>query len=143
MKSIYLIIALAGLAACSKSSDKDKNSTFPQEGVWVETSLQHDTINFDINRAIWSWPASESESIFDFRSRSFVDPAINPDYPFNLSSYYRYKITVDSIQILSVYSSSSVFRSYAVKYEDATHFTIGRFYARNALPLTVRFTRIR
>lgn len=131
MKNACLVLCLVAVASCSKKNE----NTEVLSGVWVESSLRHDTIRFDAE----NW--SDNERIFDFRSKPFVESVGSSD-TVRLSNMYRFKLTTDSVSMIYLYSSSMLYHNFAFTMKTPTQFTIGRFYNRKSLPVQLEFVRI-
>jgi len=117
-KLLLFILPLFIITACKKETTSDS-----LEGLWIETTLRLDTIDFD-GGSFGSTPA------FDLRSQPY-------------RSLYNYSLRTDSIRLRSFFSSYSRFYSYFFRREDSRRFTIGNFYNRPGLPTRIRFERIR
>jgi hypothetical protein len=139
MRYVFLFL-VAGLCliACKKDNDIDTSKRL--SGVWVETTLRFDTMDFSYMDLI---DRTGDGLLVVFRSKPYTDVTINPDYPVNHSSWYDYYFKDDKIFMRSTLSSSSLFGDYDFMMQsDQKAFTIKRFYGRKALPETIRFERL-
>ena len=139
-RSIFLIICATLICAgCSK--DKKPKQVF--YGVWVETTLRLDTLDFEF-ATLNGW--SGEHSAFNFSTNTYLDTLLNPFHPVNHSDIYEYffNTTIDEINMKGMLSSSSTFLQHQFNVAtDKRSFTIEKFYARRSLPATVEFVRIR
>jgi len=118
-KLLLFLIPLFAISACKKETASEN-----LVGLWIETTMRLDTIDFDNGRLYSSTPS------FDFRSQPY-------------RSLYNYSLQTDSIRLRSIFSSYSGFYSYFYRREESRRFTIDNFYNRPGLPARIRFERIR
>jgi hypothetical protein len=123
MRKLLLCLSLA---FCAFSCKKDETTPEDLSGVWVETSQEIDTMDFEGPILFNNHPT------FDLRSQVRT---------FN--SLYNYRIDRDSIRLRSVASSFSGYYAYSYRRENATTFSVRNFFGRPTLPPTIRFRRIR
>jgi hypothetical protein len=134
---IILILIVGCLISCKKD---DKKTSKRLSGIWVETSLRVDTLDFNYMDLI---DKSSDNSLVVFKSRPYTDVSINPDYPVNHSSWFDYYFKQNKIFMRSMLSSSSFFGEYDFLMEpNQQMFSIKRFYGRKSLPETIRFERL-
>jgi len=119
-KFLLFIFPLFVITACKKETTSDN-----LQGLWIETTLRLDTIDFE-NLAF----STSDPPTFDFRSQPY-------------RSLYNYSLRTDSILLRSFFSSYSGFYSYYFRREDARRFMIANFYNRPGLPARIRFERLR
>lgn len=141
MKTLLFALSLLSLTASCK---KNKGSnTSGLQGVWVETTLRLDTLDFEINNLIDN---SSGYAAVNFKTNTYNDTVLNPNYPVNHSSFYHYYL--DSRQTVmnlkSAYSSYSGFFTYKFALQaNGKQFSIDKFYLRRSLPSTIEFIRIK
>lgn len=147
MKPLLLFTLLALVIACKKDAEKsglfsDVSSSY---GVWVEKSLQLDTLDFDATPKFETNFANSSSVML--RSKAYLDTTISTDYLVNHSAIYNYYFADTSrhtIYLRSMLSSSSTYGKYSfIVHDDRKSFTIQRFYGRNSLPDMIEFVRIK
>ncbi|MCX6301716.1 MAG: hypothetical protein NTW82_06005 [Bacteroidia bacterium] len=119
VKFIVLLIFVCFLTNCEKKDDFPDPGTLPKglTGTWVETSTKTDTISFH----------SDSISGYFCLSRGF---AMTNGYwlPKIGSDAYWYKITEDSISVISGLSSSREGGTYHFKFDEPNlTINIGKF----------------
>lgn len=146
MKSLLLFTLLALAIACKKDG-KEANffaDSKSSRGIWVEKSLRLDTLDFDSGPKLEAIYANSSSVVF--KSKAYIDTAVNPDYLINHSAIYSYYFadtSVNTIYMRSMLSSSSFYTKYSfVVSADRKSFTIQRFYGRNTLPGLIEFERV-
>jgi hypothetical protein len=140
MKPI-IVLALLLFAGYSCKKEMQKSEIF--SGVWVESSLRLDTLDFESANLIDY--AGENDPVF-FQTNTYSDPVLNPSFPVNHSSLYDYYFNkgMDRIYLRSFLSSSSAHNSYRIQLsDDQKRFTAEKFYPRRALPDVIEFVRIR
>jgi hypothetical protein len=134
---IILVLIVGCLISCKKD---DKETSKRLSGIWVETSLRVDTLDFNYMDLI---DKSSDNLLVVFKSRPYTDVSINPDYPVNHSSWFDYYFKQNKIFMRSMLSSSSFFEEYDFLMEpNQQMFSIKRFYGRKSLPETIRFERL-
>ncbi len=113
------------------------------EGVWVESSLRLDTLDFDYgNRVDWSGQGN----VLSFKTNIYTDTVINPNFPVSHSALYQYFFTNNKtkLNLRNFYSSSTGYGEYTFTLSpDLKKFTVDKFYNRRALPVVIEFVRIR
>jgi hypothetical protein len=122
-----------------------KKSTTPKafKGVWVETTLRLDTLDFEVNNLVDN---GSGYAIADFKTNTYIDTVLNPNYPVNHSSGYHYYFAADDnkIYLRSLFSSFNGFYEFAFSLlPNQQRFTINKFYLRRALPAVIEFVRIK
>lgn len=136
---ITFLFTILVFIACKKQNNN--NSAFA--GVWVETSLRLDTLDFDFgNKADWGG----QYPVVDFNTNIYTDTVLNPNFPVSHSTVYSYFFinNMSSIQMRSMLSSSSYFGEFNFSLSgDKRKFTIDKFYNRRALPAVIEFERIK
>jgi hypothetical protein len=139
MRLLFLTAFICFFVSCTKQ--KGKPIAF--QGVWVESSLRLDTLDFEYGTLI-DWGGENS--VVEFRTNTYVDTVLNPNYPVNHYSTYAYYFTNNKtkINLRSSYSSSTYFGEYTFTLSsDLKTFTIGKFYNRRILPTVIEFVRIK
>lgn len=134
------LLSLLLLAACNKQKDADT----PISGVWVETSLSLDTLDFDYNHLIDY--GGTYDGITSFRTNTYTDSVLNPVFPVNHSTLYEYYFEGNKniLRFSNLLSSDISFIPYRFRLSaDGTTFTIEKFYQRRQLPSTITFRKIR
>ena len=140
MRTFIFILALGFLLnSCSKQK-RNKQAFY---GVWVETTLRLDTLDFEFgNRVDWSG----DYSALQFSTNTYTDTVLNPYYPVNHSDTYEYFFnnTMSQINMRGSVSSSTNFGvlSFALS-GNKQRFSISKFYFRRSLPAVIEFVRIR
>lgn len=141
MKTLaYAMVLLIITASCNKKNEPTKDIL---EGVWVETTLRLDTLDFTINQFIDNGSGYKAA---DFKTNSYSDTVLNPNYPVNHSSQYNYFINQGNtaLNLRSFYSSFSGFQQYNFTINNSLNrFTVQKFYTRRSLPPAIEFERIR
>ena len=102
MKFLNLFVIVALICSCNRNATAP--ATTVSTGVWVETSLRLDTLDFD------SWTSLISSSSIPnihFRSQPFNDPAL-ASYTINLSNILSYHYKSSDTLSLRYYTSSSL-----------------------------------
>lgn len=139
MRLLFLTVFICFFVSCTKQ--KGKIMAF--QGVWVESSLRLDTLDFAYGTLI-DWGGDNS--VVEFRTNTYVDTVLNPNHPVNHYNTYDYYFTNNKtkINLRSSYSSSTYFGEYTfILSSDLKTFTIGKFYNRRILPTVIEFVRIR
>lgn len=146
---ILLLFLVVSAAACKKDKSDQAfnamNDSGPFAGVWVETSLGKDTINFNVAQS-WleqlPWRPPANAGVFIMGSDSYKDYDGSTNSPGGIYSYYR--SGSDSLQIYSYFTSSNKYEGFKFTIgEGQTTFKIGRFYKRPGLPDELTFSRKR
>lgn len=147
---ILLLFLVVSAAACKKGGDADQRFSAMKEdgpfvGVWVETSLGKDTINFNVAQS-WleqlPWQPPPNAGVFIMGSDSYKNNDGSVNSPGGVYSYYR--SGSDSLQIYSYFTSNSKYAGFKFTLgEGQTTFKIGRFYTRPGLPDELTFSRKR
>lgn len=136
---ITFLFTILVFVACKKQKDND--TAFA--GVWVETSLRLDTLDFDFgNRIDWGG----QYAVADFSTNIYIDTVLNRNFPVSHSTVYSYYFTngMRNIQMRSMLSSSTYFGEFKFSFSsDKRRFTIDKFYNRRALPAVIEFERIK
>jgi hypothetical protein len=139
MRLLFLILPVCFFVSCQKQ--KSKPVAF--QGVWVESSLRLDTLDFEYGNLIdWSGVGL----ILDFRTNIYVDTVLNPNFPVSHSGSYTYYFSNDKkiIYLRNFNSSSTYFGTFTFTLSaDLKRFIIDKFYNRRALPAVIEFVRIR
>jgi hypothetical protein len=140
MRLFYFAFSLLLVISCTK-----KSAIIPTalSGIWVETTLRLDTLDFEINNLIDN---NSGYTVANFSTNSYTDTVLNPNYPVNHSSIYNYYLNTDSSKIFMrcMLSSFSGFNQYNfIMQGSQQRFSIDKFYNRRALPATIEFLRIR
>lgn len=131
-----------GVLFCSCNKTKDRaGKTF--SGVWVETTLRKDTLDFEADKFI---DRNFGYAMVVLNSNTYTDTVLNPTYPVNHSTSYSYYFNepVNEIYMKDILSSNNRFPVY--NFTLATNklrFTIAKFYMRRQLPAIIEFERIR
>jgi hypothetical protein len=139
MKTLIAAALLLIMTSCKKNN----SSSNVFEGVWVESSLRFDTIDFEINNIIDN---GNGYRLINFKTNTYTDTVLNPTYPVNHSTHYDYYLNNQqkTINLRSYLSSYSGFYSYNFSMAtDAKSLTVDKFYLRRNHPATVQFVRIR
>lgn len=140
MRLLYFIFSLLLVASCLKKSTPIPTTL---SGVWVETTLRLDTLDFEVNTLIDN---SSGYAVANFNTNSYSDTILNPNYPVNHSSIYNYYLNATNSKIFmrSMLSSFGGFSQYNLNMQgNQQRFSIDKFYTRRALPATIEFLRIR
>jgi hypothetical protein len=141
MKTVlFAAVLFLMLTSCKKGSTGSANAL---EGIWVESTLRLDTLDFEINNLIDN---GNGYRLINFKTNTYTDIVLNPNYPVNHSSHYDYYLNNQqtTINLRSYLSSYGGFYSYAFSLSaDAKSLTVDKFYLRRNLPATIEFVRIR
>lgn len=140
MRFIILMFAFALMVgACKKST----NNKIPFEGVWVESSLRLDTLDFDYAKRLDY--GGEHTPLY-FSTNTYFDSVLNPVFPVFHTTEYSYYFNKDKSSIFMrnwLISSSTNYGEYKFKQIGDKKFEIDKFYLRRSLPATIEFVRIR
>jgi hypothetical protein len=112
-------------------------------GVWVETILRKDTLDFEADKLI---DRGSGNAMVVFNSNTYTDTVLNPNYPINHSTLYNYYFSVgtNKIYMKDILSSNSNFPVYNFTLAaNKLRFTIDKFYMRRALPAIIEFEKIK
>ncbi|MBL7722679.1 MAG: hypothetical protein JNK27_00950 [Chitinophagaceae bacterium] len=141
MKSLITILGfLVLLVSCKKQASSENEFS----GVWVETTLELDTLDFNYSN-LFDY-SGNYDGIVSFRTNTYTDTVLNPDYPINLSTLYQYYFENNGavIRLRDFLSSSTQFLPYSFSLSaDKNHITVSKFYLRRQLPATVTFRKLR
>jgi hypothetical protein len=137
----FIILFAAGLLAmgCRKS----KKAETPFTGVWVESSLRLDTLDFEAQNLM---DLAGDYPLVSFQTNVYSDPVLNPNYLVSHSDHYSYYFTDNNsrINLRGMLSSSSYFNTYNFSLASGgQRFTVDKFYGRRSLPAVIEFVRIR
>ena len=139
MRLFLLILFVYFFVSCQKQKTVSKGFL----GVWVESSLRLDTLDFEYGNLIdWSGVGL----VLNFRTNTYLDTVLNPNFPVSHSGSYTYYFTNDNkiINLRNFISSSTYFGAFTFTLlPDLKKFTIDKFYNRRALPAVIEFIRIR
>lgn len=140
MRIIKILIVFSLMSfACKKSAIKN----FPFEGVWVESNLRLDTLDFEYaGRVDYD---GEYTPLY-FSTNTYMDSVLNPAFPIFHTALYNYYFNKDKSRIyLRNYltSSSTTYLEYNFKVIDDKRFEIDKFYLRRSLPQSIEFVKIR
>ncbi len=139
MRLLFLILSFCFFVSCQKQKTAPKS--FP--GVWVETTLRLDTLDFEYGNLI-DWGGIGL--VLNFRTNTYQDTVLNSNFPVSHSGSYVYYFTNDNktINLRNFISSSTNFGalSFTLSF-DLKKFTIDKFYNRRALPAVIEFVRIK
>lgn len=147
LKYLSLILVVLAAISCSKKNSEPEYQSFdawgPYAGIWVESTIKKDTINFNVSKTLLEQlPTRPPSNAGVFVMGSEIYKATDGSYksPGGLFAYYQKN---DSIYIYNYYVNST-YNSYKfqVKPEENT-ISIGRFYDRPGLPEVLSFYRIR
>lgn len=140
MKKILPVLVFVSFMYNSCTKDKQANAKY-MNGVWIESSLRLDTLDFD-KQSLMGF--ENDPSVVSFRSRPYKDITINPDYPVNHSGIYNYYLEGNKIFMRNLISSSTYYQQYYFAMaSNQQSFTVLRFYGRKELADTIRFDRLR
>lgn len=132
-----------GLTSIVCACKKSVNSKIPFEGVWVESSLRLDTLDFDYaNRVDYG---GEHTPLY-FSTNTYFDTLLNPMFPVFHTAEYRYYFNKDKSSIFMrnwLISSTRSYNEYRFRIIDDKRFEIDKFYLRRSLPAIIEFVRIR
>jgi hypothetical protein len=140
MRYINFILLLVLLFSCNKNKDK-KSTAF--NGVWVETTLRKDTLDFEAYKLI---DRGSGYAMAVFNSNTYTDIVLNPSYPVNHSTSYSYYFNeaMNGIYMKDILTSNNRFPMYSFTLSASKlRFTIDKFYMRRLLPAVVEFERIK
>jgi hypothetical protein len=140
MRLISFTLLLVFFFSCNKNKHEGESSF---KGVWVETTLRLDTLNFETNKLI---DRGSGYSMVAFNSNTYIDTVLNPNYPINHSTSYDYYFddTMNKIYMRDILSSYNGFPIHRFTLAaDKLRFTISKFYLRRSLPAIIEFERIR
>ncbi len=149
MRLLYLIMLVMLVAACSKKDNPPEYQGFdvigPYNGVWVETSMKKDTINFNTPKGLLEqlpWRPPSNAAVFVMGSETFKAQDGSNKSPGGAFAYYK-QPNSDTLFIYNIYVSNS-FAGYKFTTNPVENtFTIDRFYDRPGLPDKISFYRIR
>lgn len=147
LMNIIMFSMLVLAVACKKDKTEPEYRGFdvmgPYAGVWVETSMKKDTINFNTPKTMLEqlpWRPPSNAGVFVMGSETFKAGDGSNKSPGGVFAYYQKN---DSLFIYNYYVSSN-YSSYSFKVNPAENtFTIGRFYDRPGLHDELTFYRIR
>jgi hypothetical protein len=140
MRLISFLLICVLFFSCNKNKDEVR-PTF--SGVWVETTLRKDTLDFDADKLI------DKGSVYTmvvFNSNTYTDTVLNPSYPVNHSTLYNYYFSdgTNKIYMKDILSSNSNFPVYNFTLAaNKFRFIIDKFYMRRSLPAIIEFERIK
>lgn len=141
MKSLLIYLAfILLLGSCKKQAGSDSRLS----GIWVETTLGLDTLDFNYNNLIDY--SGNYEGIISFRTNTYTDSVLNPNYPVNHSTLYEYYFenNINIIRLRDFLSSSTHFLPYSFSVSpDNNLITVSKFYLRRQLPATLTFRKVR
>jgi hypothetical protein len=126
--------------SCNKNKDKARIAF---SGVWVETTLRKDTLDFEADKLI---DRGSGYAMIVFNSNTYTDTVLNPNYPVNHSTLYNYYFSdgMNKIYMKDMLSSNSNFPVYNfILAANKLRFTIDKFYMRRSLPAIIEFERIK
>jgi hypothetical protein len=141
-------VALTAMA-CKKDKSDQPFSAFaengPFAGVWVETSQNKDTLNFNIPMQ-WleqlPWQPPSNAGVFFMGSETYKDYDGSINSPGGVFAYYR-NAAGDSLNIYN-YFVSSKYEQFSFSLDQSLGlFKIAKFYKRPGLPDNIMFRRIR
>jgi hypothetical protein len=135
------------MGACKKDKTEPEFQPLdlqgPYVGVWVETTLKKDTINFNVPRAMLDqlpWRPPSNAGVFVMGSETYKAGDGSNKSPGGIFAYYQKE---DSIHIYNYYVNSN-YSAYKFRVKPSENIiTIGRFYERPNLPEELNFYRIR
>ncbi|QEC40482.1 hypothetical protein [Pseudobacter ginsenosidimutans] len=134
----FLLLSLA-VSACSKngSSDEQGPKTGSYTGVYVETTLRKDTLDFTKGLALYdpSYPLKEVAGYFYYSRKVETAPGIEA-YLSELCSYIK---KGNSLQ-LNVFGGPSQFEFRWIKYGQC--FMMEKFYSRPGLSTILKFEKV-
>jgi hypothetical protein len=135
MKVLFLISLVIAFASCKKNNVP---TSFPK-GIYVEESLQLDTMDFTVN-STWQ---DASNPVFDFKQETSLALPIFPTPGF-MNGLYQFQIKNNTtIDLRSMLSSNSNFQNYYFNWQPNTiFFEIDKFYIRANLPNRVKFIKL-
>jgi hypothetical protein len=126
--------------SCNKNKDEARIAF---SGVWVETTLRKDTLDFEADKLI---DRGSGYAMIVFNSNTYTDTVLNPNYPVNHSTLYNYYFSdgMNKIYMKDILSSNSNFPVYNfILAANKLRFTIDKFYMRRSLPAIIEFERIK
>lgn len=148
MRLMYFLITLLVLVtACKKDKSEPELQSYdvngPYAGVWVESSMQKDTLNFNAPKVMLEqlpWRPPSNAGVFIMGSETFKAGDGSNRSPGGVYAYYRKN---DSFYVYNYYNSNS-YTGYEFKVDPAEKtITIGRFYERPGLADLLKFRQIR
>jgi hypothetical protein len=140
MQTISFLLLSVLLFSCSKNKDE---ASAPFSGVWVETSLGKDTLDFEADKLI---DRNSGYAMVVFNSNTYTDTVLNPANPVNHSTLYNYYFNerMNVIYMRDILSSNNRFPVYNFTFAASKlRFTIDKFYMRRSLPAIIEFERIK
>ncbi len=140
MRILNFIIVVLLFSACAKNKTAVATAF---SGVWVESTLKLDTLDFEYGNLI-DW--SGQGNVLSFRSNIYTDTVLNPNFPVSHSASYQYYFTGNKtkLNLRNFISSSTYFGEFTFTLSaDLKKFTIDKFYNRRVLPAVIEFVRIR
>jgi len=117
MQKLFILILIVLIVSCRKNA-----SEFLFKGIWVEKTLQLDTIEFNPSYS------SSTQSIYLSSQQTHLG--------------YNYQVKTDSI-LLKSFGSAGGFSPYYFFVNSSHQFTISNFYQRSSLPPTIQFEKIK
>ncbi|QEC40481.1 hypothetical protein [Pseudobacter ginsenosidimutans] len=148
MRLMYCLMTMLVLgAACKKDKSDQELQSYdvngPYAGVWVESSMQKDTLNFNAPKTMLEqlpWRPPSNAGVFIMGSEAFKAGDGSNKSPGGVYAYY---LKNDSLYIYNYYNSSN-YTGYEFKVDPTEKtITIGRFYERPGLSDELKFRQIR
>ena len=148
MRLMYFLMAMLVLVtACKKDKSDQEFQSFdvngPYAGVWVESSMQKDTLNFNAPKTMLEqlpWRPPSNAGVFIMGSEAFKAGDGSNKSPGGVYAYY---LKSDSLFIYNYYNSNN-YTGYEFKVDPAENtITVGRFYERPGLADKLKFRQIR
>lgn len=137
-----LLVFIAGSYSCSKKKDSDEPSVGAYRGIYVESTLRKDTIDFTRGWTEYvyrDFPANRIAGIFYLGFKWERTPGTEEKYE-EVYTYLRegFKMKLSSTRSSTLTPSPVVFKWN--QYDKS--FTIGKFYNREGLPDVLVFEKI-
>lgn len=147
LKYFFIMMVVLIVAACSKNNNEPQFQEFdvagPYAGIWVESTLKKDTINFNVPKNKLDqlpWRPPSNAGVFVMGSAIYKDTDGSNRSPGGVFAYYQ---KTDSIFIYNYFVNSN-YSSYKFEVKPVENtIVIGRFYERPELPKELTFYRIR
>lgn len=143
----FLMTMLVLVTACKKDKAEPELQAYdvngPYAGVWVESSMQKDTLNFNAPKTMLEqlpWRPPSNAGVFIMGSETFKAGDGSNKSPGGVYAYY---LKSDSLFIYNYYNSSN-YTGYAFKVNQSDNtIIVGRFYERPGLADELIFRQIR